>query len=284
MLKIENLCKGFGKKTVLNNLSLTLNSGIYGLLGPNGAGKTTFIRCITQLYSIPDINAILYNGTPIKSQKNYLSHIGYLPQKFGLFRDLTVYEAMETLAIEKKLSCNIMKDEICRCVEAVNLSDRIKSKVKTLSGGMIKRLGIAQALLGDPEILIFDEPTAGLDPEERLRFKLIISELDRDKTVIISTHIVSDIEAMCDDVIILNHGSVVLEGSSQEIIKTAENKVYLVPQEEVKNIDGKHFIQSQYQDGERIVCRIICSKNMNYERTMPTLEDGYIYCLRRDEL
>lgn len=282
MLKIENLSKSFGKKQIIKDLSFTFESGVYGLLGSNGAGKTTLIRCITQLYPLSDTNAITYNGTSIQAQKDYVSHIGYLPQKFGLFRELTVYDAMKALAIEKKLPRNAIREEIHRCVEAVNLADRIKSKVRTLSGGMVRRLGIAQAFLGNPDILIFDEPTAGLDPEERLRFKLIISQLDRNKIVLISTHIVSDIEMTCDNVIVLDNGSIVSSGSCEELCQFAENKVYLVPQEELKLLKGKYFVQSQYQDGSRIMCRIISQNSLNYEKAAPTLEDGYM-CLLKGE-
>lgn len=275
MLKIENLCKKFGKKQIFNNLNIELKPGIYGLLGPNGAGKTTLIRCITQLYPT-DANVISYNGVPVQRQRDYLTHIGYLPQKFGLFRDLTVYDALEVLAVEKKIPKGEVKGEIKRCVEAVNLSDRMTSKVKTLSGGMIRRLGIAQVFLGDPDIMIFDEPTAGLDPEERLRFQIIISELDRKKTVLISTHIVSDIEEAGDKVIVLNNGSVALEGTCAEVCEAANGKVYLVPHDELGKIREKYFIQSQFTLGGKTMCRIISSAQLSYENDKPTLEDGYM--------
>lgn len=275
MLKIENLCKKIGKKQIFNNLNIELNPGIYGLLGPNGAGKTTLIRCITQLYPT-DANVISYNGIPIQRQRDYLTHIGYLPQKFGLFRDLTVYDALEVLAVEKKIPKGEVKGEITRCVEAVNLSDRMTSKIKTLSGGMIRRLGIAQVFLGDPDIMIFDEPTAGLDPEERLRFQIIISNLDHKKTVLISTHIVSDIEEVGDKVIVLNNGSVALEGTCAEVCEAANGKVYLVPQDKLGKIEEKYFIQSQFTLGGKTMCRIITSAQLSYEKDKPTLEDGYM--------
>ena len=279
MLRIENLCKNFGKKQIFNNLNLELNAGIYGLLGPNGAGKTTLIRCITQLYPT-DANAISYNGVPVQRQRDYLTHIGYLPQKFGLFRDLTVYDALEVLAVEKKIPKGEVKGEITRCVEAVNLSDRLNSKVKTLSGGMIRRLGIAQVFLGDPDIMIFDEPTAGLDPEERLRFQIIISQLDRKKTVLISTHIVSDIEEAGDNVVVLNNGSVALEGTCAEVCEAANGKVYLVPRDELGKINEKYFVQSQFSLGGKTMCRIISSAQLSYENDQPTLEDGYMSLIK----
>ncbi len=279
MLKIDNLSKKFGRKKVINDLSITFESGVYGLLGPNGAGKTTLIRCITQLYST-DPAAITFDGTPVQRSDGYLSHVGYLPQKFGLFRDLSVYDAMAMLADIKRIPRGGIKDEIYRCVESVNLIDRINSKVKTLSGGMVKRLGIAQALLGDPEILIFDEPTAGLDPEERLRFKLIVSKLDRSKTVIISTHIVSDIETTCDRVVVLNSGNVDFSGSCDDLCRVAAGKVYVVSQEDTKTLGGRCFVQSQYRDESGVMCRILSADELSYEKVSPTLEDGYMCLLK----
>ena len=203
MLTIHNLTKKFGRKLVLDNISFSFDNGVYGLLGPNGAGKTTLMRCLTKLYNTKD-GVIFYNDVSITKDKEYLTHIGYLPQKFGLFKDLKVYEMMMLLANLKKVDSKQAKKMIYDSIKVVNLSDRINSRISTLSGGMIRRLGIAQALLDDPKIIIFDEPTAGLDPEERLRFKNIISEIKKDKIIIISTHIVEDVEAVCDKVAIMN--------------------------------------------------------------------------------
>ena len=158
MLTVDNLSKSFGKKTVLDNISVQLTHGVYGLLGPNGSGKTTFMRCVAGIYR--------YNGRIITP-----SNVGYLPQKFGAFRELTVYEVLEYFAELKGIPSNRQGKDIHDCLEDVNLWERHSDKVKTLSGGMIRRLGVAQALLGNPELILVDEPTAGLDPEERLRFK-----------------------------------------------------------------------------------------------------------------
>lgn len=175
MIEIQGVTKKFRKKTVLDGITQEFNEGVYGLLGPNGAGKTTLMRCMTGLLECSS-GDILCDGTPTKKSKDFISRVGYLPQKFGLFKELTVREMMLMLANMKECAGKKAMEEVERCVDMVNLSDRIDSKVRALSGGMIRRLGIAQTFLGDPDIMIFDEPTAGLDPEERLRFKLIISE------------------------------------------------------------------------------------------------------------
>ena len=195
MLKINGLTKKFKKFKAIDSFSFEFNNGIYGLLGPNGAGKTTLLRCISKLYPV-DNGVIFYNGQDINENKDYLECIGYLPQLFGMYKDLSVKEMMLMMANLKNIDLNNSNREIERVIKVVNLEEKMNAKVSSLSGGMIRRLGIAQALLGKPKIIIFDEPTAGLDPEERLRFKNIISEIARNIIVIISTHIVEDIEAI----------------------------------------------------------------------------------------
>lgn len=172
---------------MLNNIDFKFEKGIYGILGPNGAGKTTLIRCITQLYNL-DAGNILYNDKSIAENKNFNDNIGYLPQKFGLFKELTVFEMLSAMAALKNISKDAVEQEVKRCITLVNLDEKINAKVKTLSGGMIRRMGIAQAILGNPEIIIFDEPTSGLDPEERLRFKNIVSKL-KGSTSLLFLHI-----------------------------------------------------------------------------------------------
>jgi len=245
MFEISNLYKSFKKNQVLKDVSLSFENGIYGLLGPNGAGKTTLIRCMVNLYDI-NKGVIKFNGLSIDNNDEFLSNIGYLPQKFGLFKELTAYENLKYFCILKKINKDRMDDEIKDCLKAVNLEDRINHKVSTLSGGMIRRLGIAQAILGKPRIIIFDEPTAGLDPEERIRFKNILTQIKKDRLIIISTHIVEDIEASCDRIIIMNDGRVLKSGSAKEIKSAAIGKVY----------------------GEK-------------SKLKPTVEDGYMCIIKR---
>ena len=187
MLSLYAVDKSFGRSKILKSIDLQLDKKTYGLLGPNGAGKTTLMRCITGLYPL-SAGKIEFNGSDISKDKNFQSHIGYLPQKFGLYKELTAFEMMEMLADLKGISREKIGDEAKKYIKLVGLQDKLDKKVKTLSGGMIRRLGVAQALLGEPDIIIFDEPTAGLDPEERLRFKNIVSKLEGERTIIISTH------------------------------------------------------------------------------------------------
>lgn len=279
MLAVINLTKKFGKKIVLENLTYSFEDGVYGLLGPNGAGKTTLMRCLTKLYNV-DSNAITYNGVSITKDKDYLTHVGYLPQKFGMFKDLKVFDMMQLFANFKKVDRKRAKKMIADSIEVVNLSDRINSRVGTLSGGMIRRLGIAQAILNNPNIIIFDEPTAGLDPEERLRFKNIISEIKNDKTIIISTHIVEDVEAICDKVAVIRSKNIAVSGSCREIQNIAQNKVYVVAEKDISVVRGKYLVQKQFeQDGTKML-KILTSTPQSLKPAVPNVEDGYICALK----
>lgn len=211
---ISNITKKFRGRKVLDSISITLNPGIYALLGPNGAGKTTLLRCLTGALG-PQSGSIVINYGDNRSGQ---SLIGYLPQKFGLYAELTVYESLVLFAGLKKIENNV-SDEIDRVISAVNLSEERNKRVRKLSGGMLRRVGIAQALLGNPEIIVLDEPTTGLDPNERMRFKKLILDLPKDKIVIVSTHIVSDIESMCDKVIVLDDATVGFFGTIEELEK-----------------------------------------------------------------
>ncbi len=201
MLEALNINKNFGRKKVIDNLSISLEPGIYGLLGPNGAGKTTLMRCLCGIYK-DKRNKILFEGRDIYADSSYFNTLGYLPQKFGLFKELKVKEGMEYIALMKGIPAGKIEDEIRRCLETVNLEDKFEDNAGSLSGGMTRRAGIAQALLGNPKVIVFDEPTAGLDPEERTRFKNAVFSLAEDKIVIISTHIVDDVAALCKKIII----------------------------------------------------------------------------------
>ena len=221
---VKNVEKKFGKNKVLNNLTIRFEKGIYGILGPNGAGKTTLLRCIVGIYDIQK-GAIGFVDNQGEFCSPGVGAIGYLPQKFGIFKNMSVRDFMLYFAEMKEIDKNIRDKEIESCLKLVNLEERMKTKVKKLSGGMVRRLGIAQALLGQPEILIFDEPTTGLDPEERMRFKKIISQLGKDRIIIISTHIIEDMEALCDKVIIMKKGEKIMEDTISNIVKGKRNAV-----------------------------------------------------------
>ena len=283
MLELKGVSKKFRKKQVLNNIDFKFEKGIYGILGPNGAGKTTLIRCITQLYNL-DAGNILYNDKSIAENKNFNDNIGYLPQKFGLFKELTVFEMLSAMAALKNISKDAVEQEVKRCITLVNLDEKINAKVKTLSGGMIRRMGIAQAILGNPEIIIFDEPTSGLDPEERLRFKNIVSKLKGEHIIIISTHIVEDVEALCDFVVIMNAGQIIKSGSCSEIEGCAQNKVFELNEENSNLLNEPYHIQQQFEINGKRKLRVLSSLNIECDKitaVQPKVEDGYI-CLIKD--
>ncbi len=285
MLEILDLHKSFGRKEVLKGISLKLNTGIYGLLGTNGAGKTTLIRCMVNLYNTRN-GSIRFEEKSIGYNSSFSKNIGYLPQKFGLFKELTVYEMLEYFSVLKKIPKKLIDSYIKESLKIVNLEDRTNDKISTLSGGMIRRLGIAQAILGDPKIIIFDEPTAGLDPEERIRFKNLLSHIKKDKIIIISTHIVEDVEACCNKIIIINDGKIIIindgkiisTGNCEEIKAIADGKVFEV--KEGTTINSNHFVEKTFERKGENYLRILSSKKEGFKILEPNIEDGYMCILK----
>jgi len=283
MLEIKKLSHGFGQKKIIQDISYHFTPGIYGLLGPNGAGKTTLMRCMTGIYTVKS-GTILYENQPIGTHQQYFNEMSYLPQKFGLFKNLTVKEMLLMMASLKGVDVKAHPDVVEKCVEVVNLSEKLNEKVKTLSGGMIRRLGIAQTLLNDPKVIVLDEPTAGLDIEERLRFKNIITEISKDKVIIISTHIASDIEALCDEVLVMKNKTVSFSGSCEAIRQQAKQKTYVLPAELLQSIKGAYHIQNKFEKEGQLFVKILMKNAvdvMHLEQVEPTIEDGYI-CLLKD--
>lgn len=221
---INNLSKRYGKKEALNDISLSIPAGMYGLLGRNGAGKTSLMRILATL-SVPTKGEVIINGVSIKETTKIREIVGYLPQDFSFYRNMSVYGAMDYLGLLSNIPSKLRKEKIFALLEQVNLQDNARTKVKALSGGMKRRLGIAQALLHDPQILIVDEPTAGLDPEERIRFRNLLSEFADERIVLLSTHIASDVESTCENIGVLNEGRLIFNGSTEELIQKAEGKV-----------------------------------------------------------
>lgn len=278
MVKIKHLNKNFGTKKVLKDIDCELSEGVYGLLGPNGSGKTTLMRCLTNLYPI-NSGEITING--ISSKRGSKVRIGYLPQFFGLYKELTVKDSMRLFCNLKKVKRAQEKEMIERCLEVVNMNQYQKSTGRKLSGGMIRRVGIAQALINDPELILFDEPTTGLDPEERMHFKNVISGLGKEKTVIISTHIVEDIEASCDRVIIMKEGQICCIMDCSELIRIAEGKVYACRKEREQEISGEHYIEKQYEENGEIYYRILAKESCSVLTPItPNLEDGYMCIIK----
>ena len=275
MIEVKNLTKKFKKTVALNDVSLSFRDGVFGLLGANGAGKTTLMRSMLGLYKIQQ-GDILYDGKSIKKDDTFAKQIGYLPQKFGLFRELSVYEMMEYIATLKGIEKKTQREEIEKRIDEVNLTEKTNDKVRSLSGGMIRRLGIAQALLGDAKIIIVDEPTAGLDPEERVRFKNLLSMVKKDKTIIISTHIVEDVEALCTDIVIINKGGIIGAGDSKSIKEIANNKVFIVDAEHENKLKGNYFVEKRFYDNDKTMLRVISDEKQIGKIAPATIEDGYI--------
>lgn len=280
MIEVKDLTKTFGKKTALDNLSVTMEPGVIGLLGPNGAGKTTLLRTLTGLYKTKK-GRILFDGKDVTNTDD-LPAVGYLPQKFGMFKELTVYDMMDYFAVLKKIPKKEKKAEIERCVEFANLSDRIKDHVGSLSGGMVRRLGIAQAILGNPRVLLFDEPTAGLDPEERMRFKNMIRQLPKDTIVMISTHIVEDVEALCDHIMVMRAGKVLTNRTGEELANAAAGKVFKVGADREAALPAGSFIRSRNEiPGEGNVLTVLSPTPVEGAgKIPPTIEDGYLCLLK----
>lgn len=276
MLKIEKLSKRFGKKQVLSDISYQFENGVYGLLGPNGAGKTTLIRCILNLYKYQQGTVLLETE---KMDEKERPVIGYLPQKNGVLHGLTVEEQLMYFANIKNIKRELWEEEITRVLELVHLSDVRKMKGRKLSGGMIRRVGIAQALLNHPSLIILDEPTSGLDPEERMRFKNIIQSLKKDSIVIMSTHIVEDVEAVCDKILILKDGKLVADGTQEEVSRLAEGKVYELARGLCVADD---YIEKEKEvDGESILRILTARKPEGILPQAPNVEDGYL-CILKD--
>lgn len=275
MLKVIDLSKKFGKKEVLRSITTTFSKGVYGLLGPNGAGKTTFIRCLLDLYKYQGCH-IYYDDE--SNEERQEMKVGYLSQKSSVFPGLTVKEHLIYFATMKKIEKNDMEGEVWRVLEMVNLREYADVKGKKLSGGMIRRLGIAQALIGKPDLVIFDEPTTGLDPEERVRFKNIVKHLGKEMIVIMSTHIVEDVEAVCDNILIMKEGQIIAEGSQKEIANIANGKVYERSGDDVPQ--GGYIVKNFLIDGKEY-SRFLCGIDIKDSSVQPTIEDGYL-CLLND--
>lgn len=214
-LIVDRLTKQYQNKIAVDRINLKLNCGIYGLLGENGAGKTTFIRMLCGILK-PTNGTVTFDGMDVSSEE-YRAILGYLPQEFGYYPDFTGMDFLLYMSSLKGLTKTTAKRKAIKLFELVNLSDCAKKKIKTYSGGMKQRLGIAQALLNDPKVIILNEPTAGLDPKERVRFRNLIKELGKDSIILLSTHIVSDIENIADDVIMMKDGQIIFEGATSDI-------------------------------------------------------------------
>jgi ABC-2 type transport system ATP-binding protein len=282
-IEIRDLYKNYGKKEALKGINLDIESGMFGLLGPNGAGKTTLMRILATLIDKTS-GGVVINGVDIKNKARIREQIGYLPQDFSMYPSMTVYESMDYLAILSDITPSSRRRElILDILDKVNLFNNLRTKVRALSGGMKRRLGITQAIIHDPKVLIIDEPTAGLDPEERIRFRNLLSDFSRGRIVILSTHIVEDIESTCENLAVIRDGSVVFNGKSKELTQGADKRVWtaVIPKEEyynsVKDRRDIKIISTITENGE-IRARILSeSKPMDGATAAdPSIEDGYM--------
>ena len=283
MLTLNNVSINFGKFTAVENISLNMDNGLYALLAPNGAGKTTIIKMITTLLN-PTEGEILYDGVNIKTMgAAYRELLGYLPQDFGYYKNNTPKQYLSYLAALKGVPKKETAEKIDYLLEMVGLSENADKKMKKFSGGMIQRVGIAQAMLNDPKILILDEPTAGLDPKERVRFRNIISVLSKDRIVILSTHIVSDIESIANQVILIRDKHIYKMDSVANICNELSGKVFemQVSDKEYEKMEEKYIVLSARQEKGYMTIRVFDeaddgTDNDNKVSVSPNLEDVFL--------
>ncbi|MDR3310876.1 MAG: ABC transporter ATP-binding protein [Oscillospiraceae bacterium] len=280
MLTLNNVTKNYGKFTALDGISLEFTGGVYALLSPNGAGKTTLIKMLTTLI-FPTSGEILWNGDEIvKLDARYRGVIGYLPQDFGYYRSHSPREFLRYIAAVKCVPRDAARRKIDELIEVVGLSDVRDKKMRKFSGGMIQRVGIAQAMLNDPQILILDEPTAGLDPKERVRFRNLISSLSKDRIVILSTHIVSDIETIASRVIMFRDHKLMTNDTPAAICDSLAGKVYET--DNLAAITAPYLALTERQDGGRTITRFACESDCSAvaAAAAPNLEDVFLYVYR----
>ncbi|WP_416197397.1 MAG: ABC-type multidrug transport system, ATPase component [Sporanaerobacter sp.] len=291
-IKLENISKKYKGVKALDNINLEINSpAMIGFVGPNGAGKSTLMKMLVgQL--LPTSGSITVDGVPLnKNEKHLKERLGYLPQDFGLYEELTVEEFLDYMACLKGIKEN-KGESIDRVISMTSLEEKRKFRIKTLSGGQKQRVGIAQAILNNPELLIVDEPTVGLDPEERIKFRNLFSEGSKDKIVILSTHIIEDIESICNSIIVLNKGNILFVGQPSELVKEALDHVGTI---EIKGNDREKILESEMKGEFKITSTVITPNGTKYrvvseslpssfEKITPSLEDAYVYCMLKGEV
>jgi ABC-2 type transport system ATP-binding protein len=267
----------------LRDFNLTLELGVLALVGPNGAGKSTLMRILATVTK-PTEGRVIWNGSDIAQSPDELRAVlGYLPQDFGIYPNLNAEEFLKYLAALKGLDGQTARKRIQELLHVVNLFDVRKQPLGDYSGGMKQRVGIAQALLNDPQLLIVDEPTAGLDPEERVRFRNLLSDLAGERIVILSTHIVSDAEAVATEIAVINRGHLLQHGTPENLLKTVEGKVWqwVIPSEELTNAKQKYLISSTARRSDGVHLRMVSEKkpHQNAQAVTPTLEEAYLYSI-----
>lgn len=286
-LLLDRLTKHYGSKIAVDQVSATLKPGVYGLLGANGAGKTTLMRMLCAILESTSGEVFLNGKDVISMGADYRNVLGYLPQDFGYYPDYSAQRFLMYLAALKALPDAYARQRVSELLELVNLSHVKDQKLKTFSGGMLKRIGIAQALLNEPKILILDEPTSGLDPKERIRFRNIISSLGKDRIVLLSTHIVSDIEYIADHIVMMQKGKMAACGTVEEILLPVKQSVWECQvSQKTSEILEKNCLISNLKNAEPGVLLRIVSDTIptaNAVHVPPTLEDAYLYYLSAEQ-
>ena len=285
-LSIEGVSKRYKGSDffALHDLGLEVGPGILGLLGPNGAGKSTLMRIIATITK-PTHGAVLWDGYDIVKHPDQIRRVlGYLPQDFGVYPNLNADEFLQYMAAIKGVDSKAAKERIDDLLAFVNLLEARKRPLGEYSGGMKQRIGVAQALLNDPSILIVDEPTVGLDPEGRVRFRHLLAELARDRVVILSTHIVSDVEAAANDIAIINRGKLVTRSPPEVLLRSVEGKIWdwVIPSADLPAVRQKHLLGSVIHREDGLHVRVVADERPDSEAQQglnPTLEEAYLHCI-----
>ena len=285
-LTLQNITKKYERELVLNDISLTLKPGIYGLLGANGAGKTTLFRIICRLME-PTHGSRKFNGKNVNQQAEaYRTNLGFLPQDFSYYPDFTGMRFMLYIAALKGLNNTVAKKRSLELLKQVGLEEMKDIKIRKYSGGMKQRLGIAQAMLNNPQILILDEPTVGLDPKERVKFRKLISSFANNKIVILSTHIVADVEYIADEIIVLKKGMILNKGTTDILLKEIQNHVWecFVNMDQINLFEDKFIVSNRKYTENGAVLRIVSTNQpaLNAKKVEPSLEDLYLYYFREE--
>lgn len=280
-LSVHSLTKNFGDKCAVNDVSFNLSYGVYGLLGPNGAGKTTLMKMLVNILE-PSSGEVLLDGVNIKELgANYRDKLGYMPQDIGVYKNFHARRFLKYIAALKGITGKAADQKIEELIDLVGLKDVGKKKLGGFSGGMLRRIGIAQTLLNDPQILILDEPTAGLDPQERIRFRNIISELSENRIVLLSTHIISDMEFIAGKVIFMRDGTILKIDTTERLLQEAEGKVWtaVVAHSELNKIKNRFTIGNIIQRSDGVGIRIVGDRKPDFlcEPAKPILEDVFGY-------
>lgn len=284
-ISIQNVGKTYktvrAAKNALNNVSIEItNPNMIGLVGPNGAGKSTLMKLLVAAL-LPTKGNIMIDGESLQKKEKFLkSALGYLPQSFGLYDELTVWQFLDYMSALKGIKHS--KTEIKKIIDDTNLNEKKNAKIKTLSGGQRQRVGIAQAMIGNPALLILDEPTVGLDPEERIKFRNLFSQNAQDKIVLLSTHIIEDVQSICNRLIVIDKGNILFDGSPEKLIQAAHGHVGVFEQNDESMGKEKYQITSRINTARGVSCRIVAETLPPFAQPVePSLEDAYMYLIEK---